>query len=262
MAESGQRHPHRASRWGTPAISVKVEVGLSLNKNDPPRTKSWQYASKKMQQRLQIPPPDYPWEMVESHVSDQSLLHLQARQRRHQNNDRGSSAPPSARGNQFHLHGLEAPRTISPTSQRPSLNDRYRDRPLPPTPPTFRLGDDLPWTSFSPVSVPDSDAEGEERTDHSSIRGTENDRWRDEDPQRIHDMEALHSAMMTVDSLQHEQWDPWTWESVGDFPRGPRSLGWAIRSDSPQVETPKPPPYCVSQYQAAIMRSIRRRSST
>lgn len=55
--------------------------------------------------------------------------------------------------------------------------------------------------------------------------------WRDEDPQRVRELENLHQAMMTVDSLDEGGWDAWTWESVGDTPRGPRGLGWAISSD-------------------------------
>lgn len=54
-----------------------------------------------------------------------------------------------------------------------------------------------------------------------------------EDPQRIRDLEALHQAMMTIDSLENDWWGPvGSWESQGDvagLPRGPLSIGWAIR---------------------------------
>jgi hypothetical protein len=75
-----------------------------------------------------------------------------------------------------------------------------------------------------------------------------------EDPQRVREMETLHQAMMTVDSLDHDGWEPWTWDSVGDMPRGPRSIGWAVSSrDAPPGSPPKPapPPYVVSQWEQA-----------
>ncbi|RFU35472.1 hypothetical protein B7463_g912, partial [Scytalidium lignicola] len=216
-----------------------------------------------MEDRPQLPAPNYPWEVIESQVSDRSLLHLQARERRlsvRNRDGRGRSAPPppqyqqQQRNDQFHLHGLEPPpRAITPTPPRAPVSFSYRDRPLPPPPPTFRLGDDLPWSSSSPVWMGSNSPEEEECL-------IENENRRVEDPQRVRDLEALHNALMTVGSLDQDQWDPLSWDNASDIPRSPPSLGWAVGSDSAQ--TPKPPPYCVSQYQATIMRSIRRRSST
>lgn len=80
---------------------------------------------------------------------------------------------------------------------------------------------------------------------------------RGEDPQRVRELEALQQAMMTVDSLPNDGWEAWTWESVGDMPRGPRSLGWAVRTEGERsVSSPlsPPPPYVVSQWEEAFGR--------
>jgi hypothetical protein len=68
--------------------------------------------------------------------------------------------------------------------------------------------------------------------------------------------------MMTVDSIPHDGWEPWTWDNAGEMPRGPLSLGWAVSRDdstlspvSPPSGTPAPPPYAVSQWEQQYGRS-------
>lgn len=90
-----------------------------------------------------------------------------------------------------------------------------------------------------------------------------------DDPQRVRDLETLHQAMMTVDSLGNDGWEPWTWESVGDMPRGPRSIGWAVSSEDAPSRAPiapdapvEPPPYVVSQWEQAFGRGRSRPKSS
>ncbi len=125
-----------------------------------------------------------------------------------------------------------------------------QQRPLPPVPSRFRLGEDgLPW-STEPFYRPQSPetAPGNVRASMVDI-GLDNPRG--EDPQRVRELESLQQAMMTVDSLPNDGWEPWTWDSVGDIPRGPRSIGWAVRSGENTRSTPisPPPPYAFSQWE-------------
>jgi hypothetical protein len=134
---------------------------------------------------------------------------------------------------------------------------RRLDQPLPPTPSQFRLGDaELPW------SMPAWYRATEPEFATSSPVRVERESRRTDDPQRVRDLETLHQAMMTVDSLGNDGWEPWTLDSVGDFPRGPRSIGWAVSSTDaslrPSVASPGPPPYVVSQWEQALSRSMRR----
>jgi hypothetical protein len=92
---------------------------------------------------------------------------------------------------------------------------------------------------------------------------------RTEDPQRRRELEDLHLAMMTVDSLDQEGWQRWSWDSVEESPRpvqrAPGSLGWAVSrtEEVPDLyaddhldrvsytEHVPPPPYVVSQYESS-----------
>lgn len=133
------------------------------------------------------------------------------------------------------------------------------ERPLPPLPSRFRLGeDDLPWTT-EPWYLEDTDSEYEAPT----MVGIENENEssRGEDPQRVRDLEVLHQAMMSVDALPSDGWEPWTWDTVEEMPRGPRSLGWAVRTDDPPSGLFAPPPYVVSQWEQSLDGGFRPRSS-
>jgi hypothetical protein len=156
--------------------------------------------------------------------------------------ERGSSAPPSLPERIQPVSHLNAIHSIQHTSSMPLAG---ADRPLPPIPSRFRLGeDDLPW------SVPPWYRPEEPEFANPTMVEIENENRRLEDPQRVRDLEALHLAMMTVDSLDHDGWETWTWDSVGDIPRGPRSIGWAVSSvETPNSPPPHPPPYVVSQWE-------------
>lgn len=179
-----------------------------------------------------------------------------------------------------------------------SLLVERTNQPLPPTPSQFRLGEDnMPWSmpawyrspdqpAFASPSVsamdqetyrtyyrsPDQPAFASPSTWHRSpehpgfaspsVVGADQETYRTEDPQRVRELETLQQAMMTVDSLGHDGWEPWTWESVGEMPRGPRSIGWAVSSReshprSPPV--PAPPPYVVSQWEQSYSRTYSQR---
>ncbi|KAJ5046380.1 uncharacterized protein L3040_003624 [Drepanopeziza brunnea f. sp. 'multigermtubi'] len=117
---------------------------------------------------------------------------------------------------------------------RGGVEERVVDRPLPPLPSQFRLGeDDLPWTT-EPwlLEYPESDCASPPplvwRADEQLEDG------RREDPQRVGTLAELQQAMLTVDSLSQARsgWAPWTLETAEeDVSRGPMGLGWATRSD-------------------------------
>ncbi|KAH7369977.1 hypothetical protein BKA65DRAFT_9692 [Rhexocercosporidium sp. MPI-PUGE-AT-0058] len=186
--------------------------------------------------------------------------------RTHSSRERGSSAPPSLSDHSESINPTSPVSsmgtfnqfgTLQHTSSMPigGIQDRL-ERPLPPLPSQFRLGEDgLPWTT-EPWYI-EQEPESEYR--NQMMTGIELENRRQEDPQRVRDLGALQQAMMTVDSLPNEDaWEPWAWDSVGEMPRGPRSLGWAVRSeDSRYGMSPRgPPPYVVSQFEQALARGV------
>lgn len=128
-----------------------------------------------------------------------------------------------------------------------------RNRPLPPLPSRFRLGeDDLPWsvpTWYRP-----------QEPEHEAPRAANPEARRFEDPRRVRELEELHQAMMTVDSLADDTMETLTSDEP-EVTRGPTSLGWAVRSEpgpSDQLSDslePPPPPYVVSQWEANFNRT-------
>lgn len=149
--------------------------------------------------------------------------------------------PPPTRSDQMSPSSSVSPVRTWETLQHPSrMSGTIRARlegPLPPLPSQFRLGEDeLPWAA-EPWYV---DAE----SDHEASTGAELENRRQEDPQRVKDLGDLQQAMMTVDILPHDRWEPWTWDTPEDMPRGPGSLGWAVRSEeSRRSVSPVRPPY-------------------
>lgn len=140
---------------------------------------------------------------------------------------------------------------IAPLQHTSSMPIEGRDRPLPATPSHFRLGEDgLPWSTEPFYRC-------EEPVVGSPIRPAmveiELEGRRIEDPQRVRELEELHQAMMTVDSLDHDGW-------VGDIPasRRPSTLGWAISTNPAEDDfsqdnlEPPPPPYVVSQWESTF----------
>ena len=71
----------------------------------------------------------------------------------------------------------------------------------------------------------------------------------------MRELETLQQAMMTVGSLDHDDWEPRTWDNIGDMPREPGSIGWAVSSRESYPRSslaPEPPPYVVSQWEQAF----------
>ncbi|TVY36544.1 hypothetical protein LSUB1_G005559 [Lachnellula subtilissima] len=285
-----EHHPRTSSKWPAPGLHVNLEFGLSFAHNDPPHTASMKYTSKNMQERMyyqqqerlyrqqnpqRLMPGntqervDQQQEGVYRQQNTQRLVpgNIQGRQprspHRHRSleirptyeSERGRSAPPT-------LQPMSPVSPMSPiaplqhTTSMPIEGLDRRDRPLPATPSRFRLGeDDLPWSTepFYRIEEP-----GVVSPIRPAMVEIELEGRRTEDPQRVRELEELHQAMMTVDSLDHDGWEAWTWDSVGNIPRGPRSLGWAI-STTPASDDcsqnnlePPPPPYVVSQWESAF----------
>jgi hypothetical protein len=68
------------------------------------------------------------------------------------------------------------------------------------------------------------------RGNGGNINSDRRERASSEDPQRVRDLEALHLAMMTIDSLENDWWGPVSaWDSRSELARVPMSLGWAVR---------------------------------
>ncbi|KAE8441249.1 hypothetical protein EG329_005580 [Mollisiaceae sp. DMI_Dod_QoI] len=292
MANWEPEHPPRtSSRFPAPGIFVNVEFGVSFTNRNSPHTASLNYTNRRMQERLarqrreqdalllQERNHRHPYEQplwTGAHPStltpgagdDNYRRHRQQQRQQQQRelgartrelHDRGSSAPPS-----FSERPPMPPSPVSPIfsiQHTSSMPLEGYERPLPPLPSQYRLGeDDLPW-STEPWYRPDS-------PDFAAptLVGIELENQRGEDPQRVRELEELHLAMMTVDSLPHDGWEAWTWDSVGEMPRGPRSLGWAVSSnpvspDDTGNPISPPPPYVVSQWQSSLGWDLRPRSS-
>ncbi|TVY46870.1 hypothetical protein LOCC1_G002793 [Lachnellula occidentalis] len=285
---ANMEHPPRtSSRWPTPGLHVNLEFGLSFANNDPPHTASMKYTSRNMQERMhyqqqerlhrqqnaQRPMPGNTQERM--YQQQEGLYRQQNTQRlipgntqirqprspqRHRSlevmptygYERGSSAPPALQP----MSPVSPMSPITPLQHTTSMPIEGRERPLPATPSRFRLGEDgLPWSTepFYRYEEP-----GVVSPIRPAMVEIEMEGRRTEDPQRVRELEELHQAMMTVDSLGHDGWETWTWDSVGGIPRGPRSLGWAISTNpvsdgcSQNHLEPPPPPYVVSQYEQSF----------
>ncbi|KAF8866228.1 hypothetical protein BDZ45DRAFT_335629 [Acephala macrosclerotiorum] len=280
MANWEPRHPPRtSSRFPAPGIFVNVEFGISFTNRNRPHTAQLNYTSRRMQERLArqrreqdelllqernhhhpfeqplwsgphpstLTPgsgdPNYRRNRQQQRQQQQRSLGVRTREQY----ERGSSAPPSLTERPQMPTSPVSP--IMPIQHTSSMPLEGFERPLPPLPSQYRLGeDDLPWSTepwYRPSS-PENEA--------PSLVGIEVENRRGEDPQRVRELEDLHLAMLSVDSLPHDEWESWTWDSVGEMPRGPRSLGWAVRTDdagNSSVVSPirsPPPPYVVSQW--------------
>ncbi|RDL32561.1 uncharacterized protein BP5553_09017 [Venustampulla echinocandica] len=268
-----QRPSKPASRWPAPEIYVNMEFGVSLSPRDPPHIASMKYASKNMHQRMYRPEREE--RQIDPHPPTLMPGAGRRYQRRQQSDEqrpsrlmvatrppyeRAGSAPPSISDRTHPINPVSPVSQVSPICHRSSMVIDPRERPLPPLPSRFRLGeDDLPW------SVPTWYRPQEQEVATPSVMNPEPEERRVEDPQRERELEELHLAMMTVDSLNNDGGEPWTGSSVGDVPRRPRSLGWAVRSEpdpesysTAMLDIP-PPPYVVSGHGLLTRDEIHRR---
>lgn len=274
------QHPPRTTSRFQPGIMVNMEFGVSFSTTGRPHTASINYSSRAMQEKLAhqrrqeedffLQPRSYGPLQDENHRGPHPAplmpnnYHNQNRQRQQhrtqrlgvrtrEQHERGSSAPPSLTERLQPISPISPIGDIHPIQHTSSMPLEGLERPLPPLPSRFRLGeDDLPW-STEPWYQPTATEQEEEYVSPTMV-GLEQENRRGEDPQRVRELETLHQAMMTVDSLAHDAWETWTWDSVGDIPRGPRSLGWATAREESRPGpvspmSPPPPPYVVSQYE-------------
>ncbi|KAH8590868.1 hypothetical protein B0O99DRAFT_520742 [Bisporella sp. PMI_857] len=300
--------PRTSSRWPAPGIFVNVEFGVSMRPEDKTHMASMKYASKKMEERLQEERIRQQHESGLFYLQQQQELELsrhptilmpargdpqrqarlydqhdraeQARQRQRslgvsmrEQHERGTSAPPTVADRTQPISPISPPveRTapvehrLSPQSAGVPAGRINQD--LPPTPSNqFRLGEaDLPWSVPPWYRAPEPEFAS---IASPVVARVENEHRRLDDPQRVRDLETLHQAMMTVDSLSAEGWEPASWEGLGALPSGPRSLGWAVAtSDSsqhlrPNIASSGPPPYVVSQWEQRFGRSRHRPRSS
>ena len=298
MANWEPQHPGPPSRWPAPGIFVNMEFGVSFSQSDPPHMASMKYTSRNMRERMDRqqqgqllsnaqPPSLMPeWEQQRHERQQRQQQHREQHQQRPRRlgisipstRERGRSAPPPIHARDDIVSPVSPISTyrssIAPGTMGFTPLTVTRERPLPPVPSNFRLGEaDMPW-STDPWYRP------EEADIGSPVAGIElehrREQRRTEDPQRVRELEDLHQAMMTVDSLDSDGWETWTWDSDGGVPRpggevvprapqrAPRSLGWAVSrteevpdlyaADSldrvgRHTEPQPPPPYVVSQWE-------------
>ncbi|ESZ96200.1 hypothetical protein SBOR_3421 [Sclerotinia borealis F-4128] len=290
---SNQPYPDReSSGWlAAPGVYVNVEFKVSMSENDKICGASLRYTSRNMRERERaranthhLSNAPIPSILTPGHHQpNQSPRYYQKSPQQQERTrglgirteipERGRSAPPSS-NDRSHPISPVSPMSavISPLQQRivnsprQTLTDRL-DRPLPSTPGRFRLGEDnLPWSTPPSywIAEPDASASvGPTRMSIEPYQAPPPTTRRNEDPQRVRELSELQQAMMTVDSMSHDVWEPWMWDSVGDMPRGPRSIGWAVSSndasDSPapsSPDIPPPPPYVVSQWENACEKRV------
>lgn len=157
-------------------------------------------------------------------------------------NERGSSAPPPLSDNSWDvvrqrasIQGTGGPSNEAPISQGRQLSNLWKD--LPEEPNRFRLGEEgLPWEGTwtfpmgfepfleaDPYLQPESPRSSSSRLSSAhqrsgSIRqqpaGSQSQPGRGDDPARRRELEALGSAMMTVDNGFESQW--WNQEERGE----------------------------------------------
>jgi hypothetical protein len=277
----------QTSRMPTPGIFVNVEFGVSLNtQRDRVHIGALRFGSKNVQSKIQRKRDEQfrqqrlqrqqqeelffettPTSLMPAsgfYMQEQSLNQDQERPQRltvRTQYERGSSAPPTLSDRHIPLSPIGSISPMSPVSPITTIQQIQHvssapfegyERPLPSVPALFRLGEDgLPW-STEPFYRPQSP-----ECVRASMVDIDGDHGRGEDPQRIRELESLQQAMMTVDTLPNDGWEPWTWDSVGDMPRGPRSIGWAVRSEttrSTPISPPPPPPYVASQWEESYDR--------
>lgn len=253
-----------SSNWPGPGFMVKFDVGVNLT---PAVSKSFSfgYATRNIDESLMAPhlpsssipgnhnialgtTPSSTVRSVRRGIRSRSALQLRTSpvsplsaspisSMEHSYQDyyrdcRSSPGTPNTLHVAYSYHSPQA-QGQNVTSTRPQLpynalrQTAIDRRPLPPLP-SFRLGQDLPWTSPTTTwTIPSDDGEStRSATDITVATLTPPQMTDKEDPQRTRELAELHEAMMAVD-LDDNVWHPGgTWNRRP--PRGPRELGWAV----------------------------------
>ena len=290
--------PRTSSRCPLPGIFLNVELSLSFPSQDSrTHTAKMKYASKRMEEKLhqqrirnQYEEGIYRQQQHPSILlpgngihSERQTRHLQQQHRQRrlgvrttEQHERGTSAPPTILDRTqpiSPISPLSPPtRSVAPLEvntntgnintgslHTSNISPERVNQPLPATPSQYRLGEaDMPWSVPPWYRPPEPEFAGVASPAAAREQENQRENRRFDDPQRVKDLETLHQAMMTVDSLNNDGWESWTWESVGDMPRGPRSIGWAVSSNDASSRLPNsppgplPPPYVVSQWEQSF----------
>ncbi|KAI0872815.1 hypothetical protein GGS24DRAFT_465839 [Hypoxylon argillaceum] len=148
---------------------------------------------------------------------------------RRAHSERGSSAPPVVHNGPWSDDEEGGPSaTLFPRPARTARNPPHIWKDLPTNPARFRLGEDgLPWSASAWPFDADSD---EDELPFVNLPTTlplsPPARPREEDPQRVRELESLSTAMVTVDNGFENQW----WN------QGPREPTASYAPDSPEDE--------------------------
>ncbi|QSZ32021.1 hypothetical protein DSL72_001590 [Monilinia vaccinii-corymbosi] len=289
----------KASRWPhLPGFYLNLEFKVSSSDHDKERGASLTYTSRNMRERerarartranthsgnssgpsISTPGPLHASQQPHYRQEPQQQQQQQERSQDLRISTEGSelwrSAPPAINDrNQQPLSPVSPLSPVaSPISAHRILDDvspaDYFERPSPSTPGRYRLGgDDLPWSTPSSYWNAEPDASESTcvdpaRTSAEPCRSPPPPR-RNEDAERAGELSELQQAMMTVDSMGEDRWDPWMWDGVGGRSRRPMSVGWAVSSNdalqssfSPSLGSPLPPPYVVSQWEHSSRKRV------
>ena len=197
-----------------------MEVGLSFSDGNRTHSASMKYASKRMerlhQQKIRQHCKEGSYRIQDSALPIIRHLPTTRLQQRlckfgvniTEQRERVTSAPSMALS-QAQLLSPVSPLTALPETPRtPStFASEMLNKPLPPTPSQFRLGDADTPLSMNLYYVHELE---------TPIQGY----WADDDDTLLlderaaRDLEALHLAMLTVDSLDSGAWAPTTWRNV------------------------------------------------
>lgn len=199
-SSSHQRRSHVDSSWPpapSPGFFFRVEFGLS---RAPKLERA--FSEGRALSTMQNPQPhqrSFPSTHPAAPTAYQSTAARQSRRARVL--IKQSPRPQARRSSSEPRNSAE--RLTQPLSLRQSRTlESPQPKPLPPTPSRFRLGEqDLPWGTPSWVM-------GEDDYTRPTLVPISPPNPRNEDPIRVRELESLGQAMMTVDSLGNEWWEP------------------------------------------------------
>ncbi|KAH9904577.1 hypothetical protein F4778DRAFT_732989 [Xylariomycetidae sp. FL2044] len=121
--------------------------------------------------------------------------------------ERGSSAPPPINDSPWDSRAAASTATLFPHPPRASRDQAQVWKTLPASPGLFRLGEDgLPWSAWAWPADPDGDEVDTPYANNPTLVPLANNRTRGDDPERVHDLATLSTAMMTVDNGFENQW--------------------------------------------------------